>query len=420
MKLNPVFECYFITQRPDVETPYVDGDTFYSNGIETIPTISRKTIAAFEYFLDKGYDYILRTNLSSVWNFPVYEPIVNSLPKTDVLRGVIGGDFVSGAGFLLSLDVAQKMIDHQDEIFSYTDTTDDLAIGHVMKRIGVPFMPAQRTDITSADSVVKDPNAYHYRCKLPTDRSQEPIVIRKLVEMIYKQNLCFMIPIKLTKPEEEIHIKRCLQSIRTFYPYELVVICVSKDSIPLTISGDANTRFIKNEYFGALGALFIYNQFKFDDRAIILHDSMVVTERLGIDTSAPAQCLYHFYEPGMETIHYEKSYRELLDHASYTDMVATQKFGCFGAVVHIYHSAIKYLNILPIIPRVKTRSHGEAMERILAYLMTKHKVGTPEKSLCGLYNKIIANQPESLTLSFEEVCRINKQGPIFKIILRRV
>jgi len=190
MKSHPVFDCYFITQRPDVTTPHVSGDTFYSNGIESIPTIVHKTFAAFEYFADKNYDFVLRTNLSSVWNFKNYADLIETLPKTGLYHGICGPSFVSGAGFLVSPDVIQLMLANREEIYSYKYSADDWALGQVMKRIGVPFTAGQRTDFNSMEVFEKTkqsipPTAYHFRCKFVdgADRKNEPELMRRVLAL---------------------------------------------------------------------------------------------------------------------------------------------------------------------------------------------------------------------------------------------
>ena len=68
MNSNPQIECYFIQYRDGPQA--IKGNTFWLTGKESFPAILTKTIDSIDFFLQKDkYDFIVRTNLSSLWNF---------------------------------------------------------------------------------------------------------------------------------------------------------------------------------------------------------------------------------------------------------------------------------------------------------------------------------------------------------------
>jgi hypothetical protein len=126
------------------------------------PGILLKTMAAFRY-CEKNYDYdfILRTNLSSFWNFPVFSTYLSDLPLEKYIGNIFmqvfdrnryyvnyrwihyfylidsllpnsGGDlfyFLDGAGFLLSRDMIRLILIPAASIFEKVlDIPDDVAI----------------------------------------------------------------------------------------------------------------------------------------------------------------------------------------------------------------------------------------------------------------------------------------------------
>ena len=68
MNLDPDFESYFIKADPIIDKNFIENDTIFIKCEETYDNIFYKTIESFKLFKDKinEYDYIFRTNLSSV------------------------------------------------------------------------------------------------------------------------------------------------------------------------------------------------------------------------------------------------------------------------------------------------------------------------------------------------------------------
>jgi hypothetical protein len=186
MKINPNFDCFFLTAKSDIIEPYIENDTLYVPGIESlIPGIIEKTIQAIYFFKDSNYDYILRTNLSSVFNFNSLENILISSPRENFYFGVdIGGGAGSGAGIIMSKDVYTLLLNTNQytDLFKYGN--DDENIGIIMRHNKIPLTVATRIDIEK-DIHNYEQNAYHYRCKQLNSRFNEASIMKTLVNKIY-------------------------------------------------------------------------------------------------------------------------------------------------------------------------------------------------------------------------------------------
>jgi hypothetical protein len=183
MNINPIFHCVFITASPIVTLPYLDNDTLYVSGEESfIPGIFEKTVKAIEYFKDHNYDYILRTNLSSVFNLNKLEMVIQDFPRDGLYAGINIDNSASGAGMLMSKDVYMILLDpiYKDILH---DVIDDIKIGWIMRNKDVILTPLIRQDITGLNQYI-DKRHYHYRCK-QVDRTHEAKIMEQVVESIY-------------------------------------------------------------------------------------------------------------------------------------------------------------------------------------------------------------------------------------------
>jgi len=195
MKSHPDVDCYFIASSPLVFLPTLSSDTLTLRGAERYGTIYKKTIDALEYFLSRRpYDYIIRTNLSSVWDFRVLRTYLETAPRSRLYAGQVlvnpetGLAFASGAGILMTPDVARTLmanarIGHSIQAF------DDVAIAKALLASGLVPTPLPRVDFISlqhyAEHHDKIPEgSLHYRVKHEDwrgDRMEEPEIMRRLL-----------------------------------------------------------------------------------------------------------------------------------------------------------------------------------------------------------------------------------------------
>ena len=205
------FEVYFIAASPDLATPYeIKGNYLTVKGEESyVPGIIDKTMLALEAMQPrfKEFDYVLRTNLSSFYVLPRLLNFVKILPKYRCYCGVqlylpethLGLiNFVSGAGILLSRDLAQKLVNEKDKIFKMNkELPDDVLIGYFFQNANIPSWPAGRTDLpTLIDWAIKKnqfaANSFHFRAKNNYNQrsseenfNEEIAIDKELLKMFY-------------------------------------------------------------------------------------------------------------------------------------------------------------------------------------------------------------------------------------------
>jgi hypothetical protein len=162
-----------------------DAMTIYVKGNETyIPGILNKTVEAIRA-IGLEYDFVWRTNLSSVLDFDGllrYCRGLNPLPKEGLRCVFYAGytgladvatnkdidsniRFASGSGFLLSREAVQYLIDN--EALLRRDLIDDVAIGALLEpRFGIVHLDRCRikTGQENVASVVSC-GVFHFRCE---------------------------------------------------------------------------------------------------------------------------------------------------------------------------------------------------------------------------------------------------------------
>ena len=182
MNSNPQIECYFIQYRDGPQG--IEGNTFWLTGTESFPGILTKTLDSLEYFLNNDYDFIVRTNMSSLWNFDVLLKYLETLPHKNVYNGIIGNHngipFVSGSGFILSPDVATILLENR-QIAESVRIMDDVDIGYTLHKLDVPFTWGRRNS-----ECVFDKDSYHYRLRI-ADRHLEGQVMKSIYDSIMEQ-----------------------------------------------------------------------------------------------------------------------------------------------------------------------------------------------------------------------------------------
>ena len=144
----PNITTYFIDFREHQTNPIeIEEDFIYVKGKNTYLNITYKTIEAIEYAVKHlSFDYLIRTNMSTIINIPTLIAYCSTLRKTNLYTGgrILtlhwpdkksgikdqthwGSKFVSGTSIMMSYDVANSMIKQKSKI-NY-DVIDDVAIG---------------------------------------------------------------------------------------------------------------------------------------------------------------------------------------------------------------------------------------------------------------------------------------------------
>lgn len=195
MKSHPDVDCFFIQYNPLVFVPTRTDDTLTMRGRERYDTILAKTVDALAFFLPrKPYTHVVRTNLSCVWDFSKLIDFLKGVPSTRLYGGIpLSKGGASGAGILLSRDVAELLVANRKTLLSI-GTIDDEVIGTFLRSVGIPFTFSRRVDFLSLDHYIEHndkipPDTFQYRVKQqdPERRAaEEPEMMRRILrEKIY-------------------------------------------------------------------------------------------------------------------------------------------------------------------------------------------------------------------------------------------
>ena len=189
MSSHPDIDCYFIQYSPLAWVPTLTRDTLTLRGHERYDTILAKTLDAMRELLPrKPYTHVVRTNLSCVWDFVELCTYLSTQPFQRFYGGIaLGKGGASGAGILLSRDVAELLCRHRREVLSI-GVADDDDIGTFLQRVGIPLTISRRVDFLSlaqyeGGRMCIPAGTFHYRVKhvYPTHRGEEPEVMRRIL-----------------------------------------------------------------------------------------------------------------------------------------------------------------------------------------------------------------------------------------------
>lgn len=182
------FEVYFLRANPDLPTRFQinRNEVVLKTNEGFAPGIINKTIMALEAFQDRlpEFDYVIRTNLSSFYAFPQLLAFLHTLPRKNVYSGVIlypsridlppqylTIPFVSGAGIILSNDLAELLMKESGELEQYkAELADDVFMGLFFQRKNISPRPAPRCDFPTRQKWLEGKSfipfsAFHFRAK---------------------------------------------------------------------------------------------------------------------------------------------------------------------------------------------------------------------------------------------------------------
>ncbi len=142
-------DFYFIQFRQQVNPVEIDNNFIWVKGDENRMKITEKTLSSLKYIykdLNLSYDFIIRTNISTIINFTELYIFLNSLPKNNIYctgnilnlqwldppsgikdKSLFGTIYAAGTSIIFSSDVVSYMIENTDK-FRY-DIVDDVSFG---------------------------------------------------------------------------------------------------------------------------------------------------------------------------------------------------------------------------------------------------------------------------------------------------
>lgn len=203
MHLDPEHvEAYFIKANPNLPTHCeIHDDVIWTKTEENwIPGLTNKTLASLEIMKPRfhEFDYVLRANLSSFYIFPRLLEFIQTLPMHDCYCGIklstckACDNYVSGAGILLSMDLATALVSWKNEMWN-SEIIDDCCFGLFLSRVTTTIIPTPRIWVRNLEQWDNIKHTlpidnFHFRVKHENDslRETEEIAIQlELLEIYY-------------------------------------------------------------------------------------------------------------------------------------------------------------------------------------------------------------------------------------------
>lgn len=156
------FDFYFIygghNENLIVNEYYTD---FYNDSIETIKNMAVKTLKFYKYIIDNCvFDFVLRTNLSTLFDFAKMNNWFLNIPQTTFLGGSIIANFankntmVSGVNTVCSYDII-KYLNNNFYKFSLIENEDVETSNIILNNISnINFKSVIRIDFLSDDEML--------------------------------------------------------------------------------------------------------------------------------------------------------------------------------------------------------------------------------------------------------------------------
>ena len=217
-----IYEVYMFA-HPDIKVLFVYGagtsferkdyDLVYDDIPENYyPGMITKTLRAVEHIDNTyDYDYLIRTNLSTFWDFSRLLKRLENLPSTNCIsgsriwntsKGITSAEYIAGVNLVLSRDLVKDIITNIDEVCSWSNIPEDLAISQHFINKGVELHPhhptaCQRIVHITQDNVdiiaeeikkAQNLNRDNFRIK-NKDRKFDLIVLDYLLKECYEKTL---------------------------------------------------------------------------------------------------------------------------------------------------------------------------------------------------------------------------------------
>jgi hypothetical protein len=205
---KPLIKYFFVEFREQEEMVIEDNDFIYVKGEESInPGMILKTGKAIEYINNTyNYEFIVRTNLSTLFHMPNLFEYLHGIPNTNSCGGFNYRSFITGTGVILSRDVANQIVENLF-YFDIVKHNEDLIISAILNKLQIPYYncrifykwglvieeePEKYGEyhfIDTSGTEYKDidfpDNILHFRIKNLTNRNKDIYYFKLLLNKIY-------------------------------------------------------------------------------------------------------------------------------------------------------------------------------------------------------------------------------------------
>jgi hypothetical protein len=175
--------------------------------------------------------------------------------------------------------------------------------------------------------------------------------------------------------------KECINQIRRFYPDNIIMVIDDNSNYEFITNTGVELRncfFIESEYKGRgelLGYYYFY-KYKLFDKAVIMHDSVFIQNRIDFESIEKVKFLWHFHHNWDEWKNEKTLLCKLYNPEALLDFYdKTDKwFGCFGVMSVIDYNFLQVLvdkyNLFNLFHFIKNRMDRCNTERVFGLLCT--------------------------------------------------
>lgn len=184
-KVPEGFKVYFYFLTPGIaEIEIRNGNEIHIPGDESfVPGTHVKTIAAFRYILKtERFDYLLRPNISSAFNFEKLKEWMIGKPFTNHGFGVWNcNSFLSGCGYMLTRDLVERFVAWDSPVRPVL--VDDMMLRDFMYDQRVPHVGWNVDNLGCTVPNIMSQTVFHFRFMTNRDdRTQDIINQRNAIE----------------------------------------------------------------------------------------------------------------------------------------------------------------------------------------------------------------------------------------------
>jgi len=168
---------YLVSMNPDVPTTIsTDHQLIFKGQDSLVPGVLEESFLAMDYVFAKklpgcNAPHILRTNLSSFWQFSKLLAWLKTKVGYFVAAKIGDGPFPSGAGTVLSRETCKMLLSENRTAWLASKEPDDVELGLILKAKKIPITPMNRFDLIHGPpddpgNILKpDADLFHFRIK---------------------------------------------------------------------------------------------------------------------------------------------------------------------------------------------------------------------------------------------------------------
>jgi len=208
-KFTNVKTIYYKFNETIISDYVLENDILHIKGKETyVPGILDKTIKAFEYVNNFEFDYVIRSNISTIINFDLLTKYLTNnkieygggfeftLENIDKQGGIVdetyfGTKYASGTSIILSKKTLNEIVNKKSYV-NYS-IIDDVAFAILIDQLNIEkkyipkeyfiFVPDEHGDMEKIKNVIKDKSYIFYRNR-NSDRKTDVAQMKTIIDYL--------------------------------------------------------------------------------------------------------------------------------------------------------------------------------------------------------------------------------------------